>query len=72
MASAIRNHDNIESNVGASRTHEETRRDPTGESPQETAPDYYSVLLKAIAEASSDPARLRKLVYALADRTSVV
>ena len=66
MASAIRNCDNGESNVGASRTHHETRHDPTGESPQETAPDYYSILLKAIAEASSDPARLRKLVYALA------
>jgi hypothetical protein len=28
--------------------------------------DYYSVLLNVIAEASSDPARLRKLVYAMA------
>src|SRR3954468_893446 len=29
-------------------------------------PDHYSILVNAIARATSDPARLRKLVYALA------
>ena len=32
----------------------------------QTQPDHYSVLVNAIARASSDPARLRKLIYAMA------
>ena len=62
MAVPIRPPANNEANARAPQTPQE----PSEAMPHDALLDHYSVLLKTIADASADPAQLRKLVYTMA------
>jgi len=66
MAVPIRPPANSESNARAPQTRQDTSQETSEAMPHDALLDHYSVLLKAISDASADPAQLRKLVYTMA------
>jgi hypothetical protein len=66
MAVPIRPPANSELNDRAPQMRQETSQATSEAMPHDALLDHYSVLLKTIADASADPAQLRKLVYTMA------